>query len=69
MFIINYYHRFIGHTSNLHNWTVHNYIIKDIIMPLIANTTNAVGSTTVVSLYNLDKNNPTISFALTKDSQ
>ena len=38
-------------------------------MSLISNTTNVVGSTTVISLCNLDKENSTISFALTKDTQ
>ena len=38
-------------------------------MSLISNTTNVVGSTTVVSLYNVDKYNSKISFDLTKDSQ
>ena len=38
-------------------------------MLLISNTTNGAGSTTVVSLCNLDKDNATILFALTKDSQ
>ena len=38
-------------------------------MSLISNTTNVVGSTSVVSLYNVDKYNSKISFDLTKDSQ